>query len=98
VGTLAPALRASANPIATACLGFVTLLPDFPDFSFPAFILLIADSTLADAFGLYLRVLLFVLVDLVWVGIAAPSGDLAERWTRPHRIYLHASYPTLVSS
>ena len=30
-GTLAPLRRASDNPMATACRGFLTLRPDLPD-------------------------------------------------------------------
>jgi len=54
-GTLAPALRASDNPIAIACLRLFTFLPDLPDLSFPSFISCIDRSTLEEAFLLYFR-------------------------------------------
>ncbi len=52
-GTFAPALRASDNPIAIACFGFVTFFPLLPDVSLPCFIAFISRSTDAPAFGLY---------------------------------------------
>ncbi|HUB29254.1 MAG TPA: hypothetical protein VL967_06135 [Terracidiphilus sp.] len=50
---MAPFLRASDNPIAIACFGFVTFLPLRPDLSFPCFIVFISRSTELEAFGLY---------------------------------------------
>jgi hypothetical protein len=55
-GTFFPALRASDNPIAIACLGLVTFWP-LPERSFPFFIACISVSTDFEAAGLYLRVL-----------------------------------------
>src|SRR5438874_6502811 len=49
-GTLPPALRASDNPIAIACLRLVTFLPERPLFSVPRFFSCIAFSTFCDAF------------------------------------------------
>jgi hypothetical protein len=61
-GTLAPDLRASDRPIAIACLRLFTFLPDFPDLSLPCFISCIARPTLEEAFLLYFRALLFVVI------------------------------------
>jgi hypothetical protein len=47
-------LRASDNPIAMACFGFVTFFP-LPDLSLPSFISRISRSTDLLAAGLYLR-------------------------------------------
>jgi hypothetical protein len=44
-GALAPFFRASDNPMATACFGFLTFLPLPPLFSLPSFIFFIACST-----------------------------------------------------
>lgn len=55
--------------MATACERLFTVLPDFPDLSFPSFILCMADSTLEPAFGPYLRVLLRAFVDFALVAI-----------------------------
>jgi hypothetical protein len=49
-GTLPPSSRASDRPIAIACLGFVTFLPEPPERSVPCFISCIAFSTFSDAF------------------------------------------------
>lgn len=54
-GTLAPARRASDNPIAMACLRLVTLLPERPSRNSPCFISCIALPTFSLAFLLYLR-------------------------------------------
>jgi hypothetical protein len=54
-GTLAPSWRASDNPMAMACFGFVTFLPLRPDLSLPRLNSCISRSTDFDAFGLYLR-------------------------------------------
>lgn len=51
-GTLAPDRRASDNPIAIACFGFVTFRP-LPDFSLPRLNSCISRSTDCDAFGPY---------------------------------------------
>ncbi len=51
-----PSLRASDNPIAIACFGFVTFFPLRPLFSLPCFIAFISRSTLLPAAGLYFRV------------------------------------------
>src|SRR5436305_433985 len=50
-GTFAPFLRALDRPMATACLGLVTFLPDLPLFSFPCFISRIASWTSSWALG-----------------------------------------------
>ena len=52
-GTFAPALRASDNPIAIACLRLVTFFPLRPLFSVPLFFSRITFSTFFPAFGLY---------------------------------------------
>jgi len=52
-GTLSPPLRASERPIAIACFGLLTGLPDFPDLSLPSFISCIALLTFVAAFGPY---------------------------------------------
>ena len=49
-GTLAPASRASDNPIATACFGFVTFFPDPPLLSFPSLNSRMVSSTFCCAF------------------------------------------------
>jgi hypothetical protein len=54
-GTFFPSLRASDNPIAIACFGFVTVFPLRPLFSLPCFIAFISRSTSLLADGLYLR-------------------------------------------
>src|SRR5439155_9929481 len=54
-GTLAPARRASLNPIAIACLRLVTFFPERPDRSVPCLRSRITRSTFFDAFGPYLR-------------------------------------------
>jgi hypothetical protein len=54
-GTLAPALRASDNPIAIACSRLLTLRPERPLRSVPLLRFFIARPTLADAFLEYLR-------------------------------------------
>jgi hypothetical protein len=48
-GTLAPARRASDNPIAMACLRLVTFLPELPLLSVPRFRSRITFSTFSDA-------------------------------------------------
>src|SRR3979409_1302169 len=53
-GTLAPARRASLNPIAMACLRLVTFLPERPDLSVPRLRSCIARFTLLCAFLPYL--------------------------------------------
>jgi hypothetical protein len=53
-GTLPPSRRASESPIAIACLGLVTFLPDFPLRSVPRLRSCIALATLSDAFLPYL--------------------------------------------
>lgn len=58
-GTFAPSLRASDNPIAIACFGFVTFRPERPERSFPFFISRIERSTLRPAFGEYFRAFFF---------------------------------------
>ena len=60
---MAPFFRASDNPIAIACFGFVTFLPLRPDFSFPSFIARISRSTDFEARGLYFRPLAFFEAD-----------------------------------
>src|SRR5882724_2780178 len=55
-GTLAPSSRASDNPMATACFGFVTFLPLLPLFNCPCFISCMARSTLVPAFFEYLAI------------------------------------------
>jgi maltooligosyltrehalose trehalohydrolase len=52
-GTLPPARRASDSPMAIACLGLVTFLPERPLLSLPRFISCIARSTFSDAFFPY---------------------------------------------
>src|SRR5262249_434058 len=52
-GTLAPARRASLNPMAIACARLVTFLPERPDRSVPRFRSCIARSTLCEAFRPY---------------------------------------------
>ena len=49
-GTFAPSRRASDNPIAIACLGFVTLRP-LPERNFPRLNSCISSPTFSDAFG-----------------------------------------------
>ena len=51
-GTFAPERRASDRPIAIACFGFVTFLPE-PLFSLPRFISCIVAPTFFDAFSPY---------------------------------------------
>jgi hypothetical protein len=58
LGTLAPFLRASARPMAIACLRLVTFLPDFPMVKVPAFCLCTAFSTLSDVFLLSFAIML----------------------------------------
>jgi hypothetical protein len=53
LGTLAPLRRASASPIATACLRLFTVFPDRPLFNVPFFRFCIARLTLLDADLLY---------------------------------------------
>jgi hypothetical protein len=55
-GTLAPASRASDNPIAIACFLLVTFLPDLPLFSVPCLRSCIAFSTLSCDFLPYLAI------------------------------------------
>ena len=50
-GTLAPELRASDKPMATACFRLVTFLPERPERSLPRFISCMARSTFLLAFG-----------------------------------------------
>ncbi|HVT99262.1 MAG TPA: hypothetical protein VHE33_17300 [Acidobacteriaceae bacterium] len=52
-GTFAPALRASDNPIAIACLRLVTFLPLRPLLSLPVFFSRITRATFFCAFGPY---------------------------------------------
>ena len=52
-GTLAPLLRASDNPIATACFRLVTFFPELPLLRVPAFRSCMALRTLLDAFFPY---------------------------------------------
>lgn len=59
VGTLSPSARASLSPMATACLRLITLRPERPDLSLPAFISRIARSTFLPDLRLYLRPLAF---------------------------------------
>jgi hypothetical protein len=54
-GTFAPSRRASARPIAIACLRLLTLRPERPLFSVPDLRFFIARPTLADAFLEYFR-------------------------------------------
>jgi hypothetical protein len=54
-GTLAPARRASDNPMAIACLRLVTLFPEPPDRSVPRFRSRITRSTFCEAFFPYRR-------------------------------------------
>jgi hypothetical protein len=49
-GTLPPSRRASAKPMAMACLRLVTFLPEPPLSSVPRFSSCIASSTLSHAF------------------------------------------------
>ena len=56
-------MRASDNPIAMACFGFVTFFPLRPDLSCPFFIARISRSTDFEAFGLYFRPLDFFELD-----------------------------------
>jgi hypothetical protein len=65
-GTFLPARRASDNPIAIACLGFVTFLPALV-FSSPASIAFISRSTLLLAAGLYFRLDVFFAADFLVV-------------------------------
>src|SRR5262249_61497250 len=58
-GTLAPFLRASDRPMAPACLGLVTFLPDLPLFSLPCLNSRMASWTVSCAFGLYFLVIVF---------------------------------------
>jgi hypothetical protein len=60
-GTLAPAFRASYNPIAMACLRLFTFFPDRPLLSFPVFRSCIAFSTFSAAFFPYLAILFILL-------------------------------------
>ncbi len=55
-GTLAPSLRASERPMATACLGLVTFFPLLPDFSLPSFISCMERATFFCAFFEYLAI------------------------------------------
>lgn len=50
-GTLEPERRASESPIAIACFGSCTFLPERPDVSSPRFISCIARSTFCEAPG-----------------------------------------------
>ena len=56
-GTLAPFLRASESPMATACFRLVTFLPDLPLFNVPFFCLCTAFFTSSPDFLLYLAIL-----------------------------------------
>jgi hypothetical protein len=67
LGTFFPAARASDNPIAIACFGFVTFLALRPDLSLPRFIACISRSTDLPAAGEYFLVLLFFLLLLFFV-------------------------------
>jgi hypothetical protein len=58
-GIFAPLSRASDNPIAIACFGFVTLAP-LPLFSLPSLNAFISRSTDFDAAGPYFLPLLFL--------------------------------------
>src|SRR3954471_14122062 len=49
-GTLPPSARASDSPIAIACFGFVTFLPEPPLLRLPCFISSIARSTFSPDF------------------------------------------------
>ena len=66
-GTLAPARRASDNPIAIACLRLFTFLPDRPLLSFPFFRSCIALLTFLDAALPYLA-----------IAVPSPSGSREE--------------------
>jgi hypothetical protein len=80
-GAFAPSLRASDRPIAIACFGLRTFRCDRPDSSLPSFILCIARSTLAEAFGPYFRfpeVDMQSLPDLVRPTLAAGEPQLAR--------------------
>jgi len=55
LGTFCPARRASASPMATACLRLLTLRRERPLRSVPRFISCIARRTLLPAALLYLR-------------------------------------------
>jgi hypothetical protein len=84
-GTFFPAARASDNPIAIACFGFVTFLPLRPDFSLPRFISCISRSTDLLASGEYFLVLLFFLLLLFFVAamLLPPSPNFeAEKCDR----------------
>jgi hypothetical protein len=52
-GTLSPSSRASESPMAMACRGFVTFLPERPECSLPRFISRMTFSTFLPAFGPY---------------------------------------------
>src|SRR5262249_40992429 len=56
-GTLAPAARASDQPLAVACLRPLALRPGRPLFNVPALRFFMARPTFADAFLEYFRVL-----------------------------------------
>ena len=66
-GTLAPARRASDNPIAMACLRLVTFLPERPERSLPLFISSILRCTFLLAFFPYRREPFFFLVELFFL-------------------------------
>ena len=55
-GTLPPSARASDRPIAIACFGFVTVLPEPPLFSVPCFISSMAFSTFSPDFLPYVAI------------------------------------------
>src|SRR5688500_1615648 len=64
-GTLAPERRASDSPIAMACLRLFTFLPERPLRNVPFLRSRITFSTFFDAFLLYLRVAMRVLLGIV---------------------------------
>src|SRR5262245_14210610 len=68
-GTLPPARRASASPIAIACLRLVTFLPELPLRSVPRFRSRITFSTFCEAFLPYLRPPRFFAIPLLLSGI-----------------------------
>src|SRR5579872_5020954 len=83
-GTLAPARRASDSPMAIACFGLVTFLPDRPLRSVPCFISSMARSTLRPLALLYLRAMTLSM---------APRGAISV-WRMPGTYSSHCQRST----
>jgi hypothetical protein len=74
-----PAFLASDNPIAMACLGFVTFFPFRPLLSLPFFMAFISVSTLFCAAGEYFRLAFFFVGDVFFLAIDVGISILHKR-------------------